>query len=36
AAYLMMISVMFVGINLIVDMLYFAIDPRLRVDRGGS
>lgn len=32
AAYLMMISVMFVGINLIVDMLYFAIDPRLRVD----
>jgi len=33
AAYLMMISVMFVGINLIVDMLYFAIDPRLRVDR---
>ncbi|MCR9113253.1 MAG: ABC transporter permease [Rhodobacteraceae bacterium] len=36
AAYLMMISVMFVGINLIVDMLYFAIDPRLRVDRGGG
>ncbi|WP_121065997.1 ABC transporter permease [Chachezhania antarctica] len=33
AAYLMMISVMFVGINLIVDLLYFAIDPRLRVDR---
>ena len=33
AAYLMMISVMFVGINLIVDMLYFSIDPRLRVDR---
>jgi len=33
AAYLMVISVMFVGINLIVDMLYFAIDPRLRVDR---
>ncbi|QIK42583.1 ABC transporter permease [Pontivivens nitratireducens] len=32
AAYLMMISVMFVGINLIVDLLYFAIDPRLRVD----
>lgn len=36
AAYLMMISVMFVGINLIVDMLYFAIDPRLRVDRSGG
>ncbi|MFP7673476.1 ABC transporter permease [Marivita sp. S0852] len=32
AAYLMMISVMFVGINLIVDLLYFVIDPRLRVD----
>ncbi|MEM9344186.1 MAG: ABC transporter permease [Pseudomonadota bacterium] len=30
AAYLMLISVMFVGINLIVDLLYFAIDPRLR------
>ncbi len=29
ATYLMLISVMFVGINLIVDMLYFAIDPRL-------
>jgi peptide/nickel transport system permease protein len=36
AAYLMMISVMFVGINLIVDMLYFAIDPRLRAERGGA
>lgn len=33
AAYLMMISVMFVGINLIVDVLYFAIDPRLRIER---
>ncbi|MEO0328676.1 MAG: ABC transporter permease [Pseudomonadota bacterium] len=33
AAYLMLISVLFVAINLIVDMLYFAIDPRLRVDR---
>ncbi|SLN40304.1 Glutathione transport system permease protein GsiC [Pseudoruegeria aquimaris] len=33
AAYLMLISVMFVMINLIVDLLYFAIDPRLRVDR---
>ncbi|MEO0636012.1 MAG: ABC transporter permease [Pseudomonadota bacterium] len=34
AAYLMLISVMFVAINLIVDMLYFAIDPRLRGGRG--
>lgn len=32
AAYLMLISVMFVGINLVVDLLYFAIDPRLRID----
>lgn len=36
AAYLMLISVMFVGINLIVDLLYFAIDPRLRMDRKGA
>lgn len=36
AAYLMLISVMFVLINLIVDMLYFAIDPRLRADRSGD
>jgi len=34
AAYLMLISVMFVTINLIVDLLYFAIDPRLRDDGG--
>ncbi|WP_170334532.1 ABC transporter permease [Ruegeria arenilitoris] len=32
AAYLMLISVMFVTINLIVDLLYYAIDPRMRVD----
>ncbi|MFK7876205.1 MAG: ABC transporter permease [Paracoccaceae bacterium] len=36
AAYLMLISVMFVAINLIVDLLYFAVDPRLRVGRGGG
>ena len=36
AAYLMLISVMFVSINLIVDLLYFAIDPRLRADRSGG
>jgi len=34
AAYLMMISVMFVAINLLVDLLYVAIDPRLRIDGG--
>ncbi|MDZ7839749.1 MAG: ABC transporter permease [Gammaproteobacteria bacterium] len=31
AAYLMLIATFFVIINLIVDMLYFAVDPRLRV-----
>ncbi len=36
AAYLMLISVMFVTINLIVDLLYFAIDPRLRVEKAGG
>lgn len=36
AAYLMLISVMFVLINLIVDLLYFAIDPRLSVDASSS
>ena len=36
AAYLMLISVMFVGINLIVDILYVIIDPRLRVERSGA
>ncbi len=33
AAYLMMISVMFVAINLIVDILYAFIDPRLRISK---
>lgn len=36
AAYLMMIALIFVVINLIVDLLYFAIDPRLRVDRASA
>ncbi len=36
AAYLMLISVMFVGINLIVDILYVFVDPRLRVDSAGG
>ncbi len=34
AAYLMMIALVFVTINLIVDLLYYAVDPRLRVGRG--
>lgn len=33
AAYLVLIAFFFVVINLIVDMLYLAVDPRLRVDR---
>ncbi|WP_241121123.1 ABC transporter permease [Achromobacter xylosoxidans] len=31
AAYLVLIAFMFVVINLVVDLLYFAVDPRLRV-----
>ncbi|TKR56588.1 ABC transporter permease [Allopusillimonas ginsengisoli] len=33
SAYLMMIALFFVVINLIVDLLYFAVDPRLRVQK---
>ena len=36
AAYLMMISVLFVLINLAVDLLYYAVDPRLRIGRPGA
>lgn len=36
AAYLCLIALIFVVINLIVDMLYFVVDPRLRVDRAGG
>jgi len=34
AAYLMLIAFFFVVINLIVDILYYVVDPRLRVDTG--
>jgi peptide/nickel transport system permease protein len=34
ATYLMLIALLFVVINLCVDLLYYAVDPRLRVDRG--
>lgn len=34
ATYLMLIALLFVVINLVVDLLYYAVDPRLRVDRG--
>ncbi len=33
AAYLCLIALIFVLINLFVDLLYFAVDPRLRVER---
>ena len=36
AAYLMLISVLFVLINLVVDLLYYAVDPRLRMARPGA
>ncbi len=34
AAYLCLIALIFVTINLVVDLLYFAVDPRLRFERG--
>jgi peptide/nickel transport system permease protein len=33
SAYLMLIALVFVVINLVVDLLYYAVDPRLRVRR---
>ncbi len=36
AAYLCLISLIFVTINLVVDLLYFAVDPRLRIERPGG
>jgi peptide/nickel transport system permease protein len=33
AAYLSLIALVFVVINLVVDLLYYAVDPRLRVER---
>lgn len=35
AAYLCLIALIFVVINLVVDLLYFAVDPRLRMGGGG-
>jgi peptide/nickel transport system permease protein len=34
SAYLMLIALVFVTINLVVDLLYYAVDPRLRIGRG--
>jgi peptide/nickel transport system permease protein len=36
AAYLMFIALVFVSINLVVDILYVTIDPRLRADRSAA
>jgi peptide/nickel transport system permease protein len=36
AAYLCLIGLIFVSINLIVDMLYYTVDPRLRFDRAAG
>src|SRR5207244_13084255 len=34
-AYLCLIGLIFVVINLVVDLLYYAVDPRLRLERSG-
>jgi peptide/nickel transport system permease protein len=36
AAYLCLIGFIFVVINLVVDLLYYFVDPRLRIDRPGG
>ncbi|MEX1167613.1 MAG: ABC transporter permease [Hydrogenophaga sp.] len=36
AAYLCLIALIFVVINLVVDLLYFAVDPRLRMAKAGG
>ncbi len=36
AAYLCLIALFFVVINLVVDLLYYAVDPRLRIERGAA
>jgi peptide/nickel transport system permease protein len=36
AAYLCLIGLIFVVINMIVDMLYYLVDPRLRIERSGA
>ena len=36
AAYLCLIALIFVVINLVVDLLYFAVDPRLRFERSSA
>jgi peptide/nickel transport system permease protein len=36
AAYLCLIALIFVVINLVVDLLYFVVDPRLRIERSAA
>jgi peptide/nickel transport system permease protein len=36
AAYLILVAFFFVAINLIVDLIYYAVDPRLRIERGSA
>jgi peptide/nickel transport system permease protein len=36
SAYLVLVSFFFVVINLIVDLLYYAVDPRLRIERAAA
>jgi peptide/nickel transport system permease protein len=36
SAYLILVAVVFVVINIIVDLLYFVVDPRLSINGGGS
>ena len=34
SSYLVLVALFFVIINLTVDLLYYAVDPRLRIERG--
>jgi peptide/nickel transport system permease protein len=36
SAYLVLVAAFFVAINLVVDLLYFVVDPRLRIDRAAA
>jgi peptide/nickel transport system permease protein len=36
AAYLCLIALIFVAVNLAVDLLYFAVDPRLRIEKSAT
>ena len=36
AAYLCLVALIFVVVNLLVDLLYFAVDPRLRLETGAT